>query len=127
MATVSTARPMPHAHNATRPTLAISSQDRPRSAWQAWYQKALVVSDAVAIVGCLLAAQWVRLALPARPVPPLLWLYYTGVSLVIAATWLGFLSVYRTRSPRIIGAGTEEYRRVFSATLAFVGVTASAL
>jgi exopolysaccharide biosynthesis polyprenyl glycosylphosphotransferase len=86
----------------------------------------LVASDAAAIVGCLLAAQWVRLALLARPVPPLLWLSYTGVSLIIAATWLAFLSVYRTRSPRIIGAGTEEYRRVFSATLAFIGVTATA-
>jgi exopolysaccharide biosynthesis polyprenyl glycosylphosphotransferase len=55
------------------------------------------------------------------------WLYYTTVSLVISAMWMGFLSVYRTRSPRIIGAGAEEYRRVFSATLTFVGVTATGL
>ena len=127
MATVSTARPIPFAHTASPPIPPVSVQDRPRSAWQAWYQKVLIVSDSAVIIGCLLAAQWLRLALPTRPVPPLLWLYYTGVSLVIAAIWLAFLSVYRTRSPRIIGAGTEEYRRVCSATLAFVGVTASAL
>jgi exopolysaccharide biosynthesis polyprenyl glycosylphosphotransferase len=41
--------------------------------------------------------------------------------------WMGFLSMYRTRSPRIIGAGAEEYRRVFSATLTFVGLTATGL
>jgi exopolysaccharide biosynthesis polyprenyl glycosylphosphotransferase len=37
------------------------------------------------------------------------------------------LAAYRTRSPRIIGAGVEEYRRVFSATLATVGVIAVGL
>ena len=35
--------------------------------------------------------------------------------------------MYRTRSPRIVGAGTEEYRRVLSASLAVVGVIAVAL
>jgi hypothetical protein len=40
---------------------------------------------------------------------------------------MGFLSMYRTRSVRIIGTGIEEYRRVLAATLALVAVTAIAL
>jgi exopolysaccharide biosynthesis polyprenyl glycosylphosphotransferase len=67
------------------------------------------------------------LALVPAVIPTVVWVYYTIVSLVIAATWMAFLSMYRTRSPRIVGAGAEEYRRVFSATLTFVGVTATGL
>ena len=127
MATLPVLRPMRRAQNASRPEVSSPTQDRPRPQWQAWYQKALITSDAVVIIGSLLAAQWLRLALLPAAVPPALWLYYTAVSLTIAATWMGFLSMYRARSPRIIGAGVEEYRRVFAATLAFVGVTATAL
>ncbi len=38
--------------------------------------------------------------------------------------WLGMLAAYGTRSPRIVGAGTEEYRRVLSATMSTIGVVA---
>lgn len=127
MAALGVLRPMRRTQKPSRPEVSFSAQDRPRPPWQTRYQKALITSDAVVIIGCLLAAQWLRLALLPVAVPPALWLYYTAVSLFIAATWIGFLSMYRTRSPRIIGAGAEEYRRVFSATLAFVGVTATGL
>jgi exopolysaccharide biosynthesis polyprenyl glycosylphosphotransferase len=86
-----------------------------------------VATDGAVIVGCLLAAQWVRLALLPGHVPAVVWFYYTTISLIIAATWMAFLSIYRSRSPRIIGAGAEEYRRVLSATLTFIGVTATGL
>jgi len=127
MAAVPVLRPMRRTHKRSRPEVSLSVQERSRPPWQTRYQKALITSDAIVIVGCLLAAQGLRLALLPTAVPPALWLYYTAVSLFIAATWIGFLSMYRTRSPRIIGAGAEEYRRVFSATLAFVGVTATGL
>jgi exopolysaccharide biosynthesis polyprenyl glycosylphosphotransferase len=101
--------------------------DRARQPWQVRYLKTLIVSDAVVLFGCLLAGQWSRLDVPHSVVSSAVWAYYTAISAVIGATWMGFLAIYRTRSPRIIGAGAEEYRRVFSATLAFVGVTATAL
>jgi exopolysaccharide biosynthesis polyprenyl glycosylphosphotransferase len=127
MTTTPTLYPKPPVQNASQSDVPLLAQDHSRPSWQTSYQKALIISDAAAILGCMLAAQWVRLDLPQRAAPPLLWLYYTAVSLTIAATWMAFLSMYRTRSPRIIGAGTEEYRRVFSATLAFVGVAATGL
>jgi exopolysaccharide biosynthesis polyprenyl glycosylphosphotransferase len=86
----------------------------------------LVVSDTAIVIASVVGAQWLRLqrlftALDVASV------YYSVVSIIVAVIWLTFLSVYRTRSPRIVGAGVEEYRRVFSATLATVGVIAVAL
>ena len=45
-------------------------------------------------------------------------------SVVFAAGWLIVLSAFRTRSPRIIGTGIEEYRRVVSASLWIFGAIA---
>lgn len=127
MATVPVLRPVRRVPKASRPALPLPAQSSSRPSWQTWYRRALVASDTLVILGCVLAAQWARLALLPGTVPAQVWLYYTTISLIIAATWMGFLSAYRTRSPRIIGAGAEEYRRVFSATLTFIGVTATAL
>jgi exopolysaccharide biosynthesis polyprenyl glycosylphosphotransferase len=68
-------------------------------------------------------AQMVKLQRPVTDLDPLT-LYFGVLSLIVAAIWLGLLAAYRTRSPRIVGAGVEEYRRVFSATLATIGVVA---
>jgi hypothetical protein len=127
MATVPVLRPVRRAQKGSRPELPFPGQHNSRPPWQTRYRRALIASDTAVIIGCVLAAQWVRLALLPGTVAVEVWFYYTTVSLIIAATWMGFLSVYRTRSPRIIGAGTEEYRRVFSPTLTFVGLTATAL
>jgi exopolysaccharide biosynthesis polyprenyl glycosylphosphotransferase len=97
-----------------------------RPQWQARYTKALIVTDTFVVIGSVVGAQSLRL-------PPLFtathpaWIYYSIASVVVAAIWLALLTAYRTRSPRIVGAGVEEYRRVFSATLATVGVIAFAL
>ena len=53
--------------------------------------------------------------------------YYSILSVLVAGIWLTMLAVYRTRSPRVVGVGVEEYRRVMSATLATVAVIAVAL
>jgi hypothetical protein len=127
MTAAPTLAPKTRVPNTSRPRLSFPTQGRSRQAWQPRYQKALIASDAAVIVCCVLAAQWFRLTLHGGAIHPTAWLYSTAVSLTIAATWIGFLAMYRTRSPRIIGAGSEEYRRVFAATLSFVGVTATAL
>lgn len=49
---------------------------------------------------------------------------YTVVSIVLAVVWLLALTVNRTRSRRITGAGPEEYRRVWTATLSVFGAAA---
>ncbi|MGV0801238.1 sugar transferase, partial [Mycolicibacterium elephantis] len=102
----------------------------PGAPWQQSYRLALIVTDVLVVALSLVAAQFVRLGAPDAmsdgayfPV----FSYYSLLSIVVAATWLALLAAYRTRSSRIVGAGVEEYRRVFSATLATVGVIAVGL
>jgi exopolysaccharide biosynthesis polyprenyl glycosylphosphotransferase len=96
------------------------------AAWQRRYVLTLILTDVAVVLLALAGAQMVRLG---RPVTTLdaATVYYLVLSLFVAAIWLGLLAAYRTRSPRIVGAGVEEYRRVLSATLATVGVIAVAL
>ena len=96
------------------------------SAWQRHYRLALIVTDIVVISLAVFGAQMIRLGRPITARDPAS-IYYSAASVIVIATVLAFLAVYRTRSPRIVGAGTEEYRRVVSASLAVVGVIAVAL
>jgi exopolysaccharide biosynthesis polyprenyl glycosylphosphotransferase len=98
----------------------------PRSNWQRRYRYTLIVTDVVVVAIALVCGQMVRLGKLATTFN-LAMIYYTLASLIVATIWLTLLAIYRTRSPRIIGAGVEEYRRVFSATLATVGVIAVGL
>jgi exopolysaccharide biosynthesis polyprenyl glycosylphosphotransferase len=78
----------------------------------------------VIVVSVALAcAQMVRLGRPITATDPAS-IYFLFLSMFVAAIWLALLAAYRTRSPRIVGAGVEEYRRVVSATLATIGVVA---
>lgn len=100
------------------------------AAWQKSYRLALIVTDVIVVGLALVAAQFVRLGAPdAMHDGAYVWVfsYYSLMSIIVAGTWLALLAAYRTRSPRIVGAGVEEYRRVFSATLATVGVIAVGL
>ena len=102
------------------------AQAQPKGAWQDHYRRALVLSDVVAVCLAVFGAQMFRLG---RPITSLdaASVYYSTCSVLVIATILAFLAMYRSRSPRIVGAGTEEYRRVLSATLATIGVVAVTL
>jgi exopolysaccharide biosynthesis polyprenyl glycosylphosphotransferase len=49
---------------------------------------------------------------------------YAFVSAGIVVLWVAALATYRTRSPRLLGNGLEETRRVLTATLSIFGVIA---
>jgi exopolysaccharide biosynthesis polyprenyl glycosylphosphotransferase len=54
----------------------------------------------------------------------------TALGLVIAVAWIAALEAYRTRDPKVLGIGAEEYKRVVSASLrvfGFLGVAALVL
>jgi exopolysaccharide biosynthesis polyprenyl glycosylphosphotransferase len=50
----------------------------------------------------------------------------TVLAFVIALAWIGALEVYRTRDPKVLGIGAEEYKRVLSASLRVFGFLAVA-
>ncbi|MCV7208261.1 sugar transferase [Mycolicibacterium canariasense] len=79
------------------------------------------------MVGAAMAcAQMVRLGRPVTDFDPLT-KYFGLLSVIFGFMWLGLLTAYRSRSPRVVGAGMEEYRRVLSATLSTIGVVAVTL
>lgn len=90
-------------------------------AWQQGYSRKL---GAVDLMGVLLAvglAQWVRFG--ALPPAETAYKYsnYLVVSVAISIIWMTALSINHSRSPRIIGSGAEEYRRVWVGTAAVFG------
>lgn len=49
---------------------------------------------------------------------------YTMLSLLLIAAWMAILSLYGTRSPRVVGYGSSEYRAIIDGALRLFGVIA---
>ncbi|MCV7227527.1 sugar transferase [Mycolicibacterium komossense] len=93
-------------------------------AWQRGYARRLIAFDVVGVVLAVALAHWLRFG----ELPDAADIYhfadYTVVSLAIAVAWFLALWINHSRSPRIIGSGAEEYRRVWLATLTVFGSVA---
>lgn len=89
--------------------------------WQRGYSRRLVGIDLVGVVAAVALAQWLRFGGLTGEVPTSRFLDYPVVSLAIAGMWMAAMTINHSRSPRIIGSGAEEYRRVLLATLAVFG------
>ncbi|MDT5225972.1 MAG: hypothetical protein QOG19_3379 [Mycobacterium sp.] len=109
-------------------TLARSAVDVPsgvfeRSNWQGGYVLKLRVTDFLVVAAAVNLAQYIRfgatLTAPGYPLR-----YVPTFSFLFAVAWLVSLSGFRTRSPRIIGTGVEEYRRVIAASFGTFGAIA---
>lgn len=93
--------------------------------WSNKYRRILVASDVCVILAVALIAQVARFGLDeARVAVGWLDVGYLQISVLIAAAWMFALGAYRTRDPRIVGIGVDEYKRVVSATVALLGVLA---
>lgn len=94
-----------------------------RASWQPKYVRWLRTSDAVVVVLTVVLAQRLRFGEHGGRLD--YWnVNYTVISLVVVTVWLLALAITRSRSSRVIGAGAEEYRRVWAATLSAFGVIA---
>lgn len=94
-------------------------------AWQRGYARWLVCSDTVVAVAVVLLAQGLRFG---SVTGESLALYsnvdYAFVSAAVLAGWLAALAVQHSRAPQVLGHGLEEYRRVWTATLAVFAIVA---
>lgn len=112
---------IPNSAVARRPT--IPGVD-PARRWQHLYAGRLRVSDSVIVFASVMLAQYVRFGeSPARTSAysgPVMTLF----SVLFATLWLSALAVFQTRSPRVIGAGIDEYRRIGSASFWTFGIIA---
>ena len=93
--------------------------------WSNRYRRVLAVSDASVIFSVAFVAHMPWFGLDAAPVA-VGWfdVGYLQISLLIAVAWVLALGAYRTRDPRIVGIGVDEYKRVISATVSLLGILA---
>ena len=94
-----------------------------RSTWQRRYAATLTVSDFVVVSAAVLLSQYVRFG-PTWTPGDYPQYYVPAYSALFIAAWLCVLTAFRSRSPRVIGTGVEEYRRVVTASLSTFGVIA---
>lgn len=102
----------------------LSSGSKKYSDWQRDYSRRLIIVDVFGVVFAIALAQWLRFGELPNADEALHYSNYTAVSIVITLGWLLALSINRSRSPRVIGSGAEEYRRVVLATLSTFGFVA---
>lgn len=105
------------AHSALPPAQKVSRR------WQRKYAGWLHITDSVIVCGSVMLAQYVRFgASPSNSGYPgeLMTLF----SVLFAALWFSSIAAFHTRSPRIIGAGIDEYRRLTSASFYTFGIIA---
>lgn len=94
--------------------------------WRQRYSNWLAASDAVVVTGVVAVAQIARFG---NVTNGSLWaghasIAYSVVSVLIVFAWDLVLAIYHTRAQQVVGAGPEEFRRVWMATLWVFGVIA---
>jgi len=94
-----------------------------RSRWQPRYAAKLRATDFVVVSVAVVLAHIVRFGptLSPRSYPHY---YVAGFSALFIVLWLVALAALHTRSPRCVGSGAEEYRRVIAASFCTFGVIA---
>lgn len=97
-----------------------------RARWQQRYGNWLVASDVIVVGAVVAVAHILRFG---NMTSSSLWagsasVAYSAVSVVIVVAWALALAIYHTRAQQVIGAGPEEFRRVWTATLWVFGVIA---
>jgi len=96
--------------------------------WRDKYAKVLMVSDLLIVFATVLTTQWLWLGVE----PPLQYqpgeepgsIPYWFASIAVALLWVWILSIYDTRDYRIVGSGSDEYKRIFHASLVLTGAVA---
>ena len=97
-----------------------------RARWQQRYGTWLAASDVIVVSVVVAAAHILRFG---NVTSGSLWagyasVAYSAVSVLIVVAWALVLAIYHTRAQQVIGAGPEEFRRVWTATLWVFGVIA---
>jgi exopolysaccharide biosynthesis polyprenyl glycosylphosphotransferase len=93
-----------------------------RTRWQRRYITKLQLTDTLVVAAAVMLAQYVRFGTISPP--GYLKYYVPAFSVLFAIVWLSALAGFHSRSPRLIGTGIEEFRRVVSASFWTFGALA---
>ncbi|MDH6196252.1 exopolysaccharide biosynthesis polyprenyl glycosylphosphotransferase [Mycobacterium frederiksbergense] len=94
-----------------------------RSRWQRRYVAKLQLTDFLVVCVAVAMAHYLRFG-PTLSPPGYLEFFVPGFSVLFAIVWLLALSGFHSRSPRLIGTGIEEFRRVIAASFWTFGAIA---
>ncbi|KRE26661.1 polyprenyl glycosylphosphotransferase [Mycobacterium sp. Soil538] len=94
--------------------------------WKKLHRRHVVVTDTIAVVVAVTIAQFARFGLPHLDSPVMgdHWRYVTACSVILAVIWLAALGLQESWDLSLTGIGSEEYRRVVTATAWAFGITA---
>jgi len=98
------------------------ADQRNRRQWRDGYARKLFAVDTPIVVAAVAISYWLRFRV--LPVTGYTDVDYPVVSTLFVIGWMSGLAACRTRSPRVIGDGVEEYRRVVGATMSVFGAIA---
>ncbi|MFB7843179.1 sugar transferase [Microbacterium sp. NPDC056052] len=103
---------------------AATRSDHAATSWQRRYAARLAVTDLLIVVAVIFGTQFFWLGFNSQDVSGLSILDYTALSLLLAIAWAATLTIYDTRSPRVVGYETAEYRAIVNGALRLFGVVA---
>lgn len=111
-----------HLRRPTAPEVKLAS-------WRRRYIASVVVADGLAVTIGALAAQLLRFdALDATATQKTASIPYIGISLALVPIWVLALALGGVYEPKRLGAGSEEYRRIFDSSVRLLaGVAIAAL
>ncbi|WP_323960934.1 exopolysaccharide biosynthesis polyprenyl glycosylphosphotransferase [Arthrobacter sp. JZ12] len=92
--------------------------------WSVRYERTLGITDAAVVLWATIGALVVRFGVPEGEGLDPLTRPYVGLSFALAAAWWSMLYLFGSREPRVLGYGTDEYKRVLSASLWLFGLIA---
>lgn len=94
------------------------------SDWRDTYQKRLGWIDVFIVAWATSGAYFVRFQLDSGSSVPGDTQTYAFLTVVLGGAWWVFLGAWGSRDSKILGAGTEEYKRVFASSLWLFGLVA---
>ena len=94
------------------------------SNWQKKYAKYLRVADAFVVIWALAGAYVIRFGVNSSDDLTPKDTAYFGLSAALAVTWWLMLDIWGTRESKVLGLGTEEYKRVLTASAWLFGFVA---
>lgn len=94
-----------------------------RNSWMSRYPRRLALIDAIVVMWATSGALIVRFGitddLQAEPIAT-----YAVFTVILSLVWWCMLGAWDSRSPRVLGSGAEEYKRVFAASMWLFGLIA---
>lgn len=94
------------------------------SSWQRRYAKRLLITDLLIVIVVVFGTQALWLGLSPLSVGNLSVLNYSTLSALLVIAWMLSLTIYDSRSARVVGYDTDEYRAIVNGALRLFGVTA---